>query len=228
MNKVSKRIDGGNKTADQLLYRPFFEISCALSQHVRDNDLIAAPIGVVDCGVGRGFDPRLEMFGDLVSIVGIDADAQEIQNLRIVYKDMLNRGKLVLLNAALWSRHGKKTLKITKDADGYSLLSPHLATVENFPDPSVNEVIEEIEVDLTPLDAIGLSLESVDMIKLDVEGAELEILKGGSNTLSDGVIAVVIETHFLKLRENQALFPEVYEFLANLGFELYDLDIRRW
>jgi len=53
----------------------------------------------------------------------------------------------------------------------------------------------------------------VDFIKIDVQGAELDIFQGGLSTLED-VIAIVTEVEFVPLYENQPLFGDVRDFLA--------------
>ena len=58
-----------------------------------------------------------------------------------------------------------------------------------------------------------------DVIKIDVEGAELEVLKGAHNILSaSNDISILIEVHHLD--ENKNLFEEIMKLLKNYGFKL--------
>ena len=59
-------------------------------------------------------------------------------------------------------------------------------------------------------------------LKLDVEGAELEILRGAPHTL-DGLLAIKTEVSFLPFRTGQPLARDVDAFLASQGFDLMDL-----
>lgn len=52
-----------------------------------------------------------------------------------------------------------------------------------------------------------------DVIKIDVEGFETEVLKGGLNTINNAK-SIIIETH------SKDLQSEVAELLSNMGFEL--------
>ena len=54
---------------------------------------------------------------------------------------------------------------------------------------------------------------SVDFIKIDIKGAELDVFKGGVEVLKD-VLAMVCEVEFLPHYINQPLFGDVCEFLA--------------
>jgi hypothetical protein len=62
-----------------------------------------------------------------------------------------------------------------------------------------------------PLDEVLGSVEYVDLIKIDVEGAEYEVLKGAKNTLLKTKCVVIELTRNVK---------EVLEFLMNFGFKI--------
>lgn len=55
------------------------------------------------------------------------------------------------------------------------------------------------------------------LIKMDVQGFELKVIKGGLDTLSN-VLLVAIETSFVELYKNQPLFDEIYIAMRELGF----------
>jgi FkbM family methyltransferase len=58
-----------------------------------------------------------------------------------------------------------------------------------------------------------------DLIKLDVQGFELEALRGGENCLA-AARAVLCEVSFAAYYEQQALFPDVLAHLGERGFRL--------
>lgn len=60
------------------------------------------------------------------------------------------------------------------------------------------------------------------LLKLDVQGYELEVLRGGPRVLAAAEV-VVMETSFLPYNEGAPLFAEVTAFMAAAGFVVYDL-----
>lgn len=78
----------------------------------------------------------------------------------------------------------------------------------------------KIEVELAPLDDL-ISLESLPspiMMKIDVQGAELEVLRGCKNLSM--IKDIYVELSFVELYEGQALFEEVRSYLESKGFHL--------
>ncbi len=64
------------------------------------------------------------------------------------------------------------------------------------------------------------NLGPVDFIKIDVQGAELDVFEGGVSTLNN-VIAIVCEVEFVPQYENQPLFGDVCGFLAGQGLTFH-------
>jgi FkbM family methyltransferase len=57
------------------------------------------------------------------------------------------------------------------------------------------------------------NIDQIDFIKIDVQGAELDIFKGGKKALNN-VLKIVCEVEFVPIYENQPLFGDVCNFLA--------------
>jgi FkbM family methyltransferase len=80
------------------------------------------------------------------------------------------------------------------------------------------------------LDSIvsGQKYPKVDMLKLDVQGYELEVLKGASETIAQAE-AVLLEVSLLSVNAGCPLFSEVVAFMDQRGFRVFDFcsQIRR-
>lgn len=63
------------------------------------------------------------------------------------------------------------------------------------------------------------SLERVDLLKLDVQGFELEVLRGAGDALSR-IDWIYAEAQFQELYRGGPLFSEVFAFLFEKGFDL--------
>ena len=66
-----------------------------------------------------------------------------------------------------------------------------------------------------------------DLIKLDVQGSEIDILKGGLAVLTKAQ-AVIAEVSILRYNEGSPLLADVVRFMDNQCFQLVDIsDLRR-
>jgi FkbM family methyltransferase len=77
----------------------------------------------------------------------------------------------------------------------------------------------EISVKVTTLDSMHAT-ECWDppfMLKVDVQGFELEVLGGAQKVLVD-VAAIVVETSFRTLYGHQPLFEDIHDYLVKSGF----------
>ena len=79
-----------------------------------------------------------------------------------------------------------------------------------------------IEIETTSLDEFSKSnnLGSVDFIKVDIQGAELDVFKGGKETLRKALM-IVSEVEWVEHYINQPLFGDVSYFLRKEDFMLH-------
>ncbi len=88
---------------------------------------------------------------------------------------------------------------------------------QNYPHSSESE---DLIVRIRKLDDIfsDVSLTNNIFIKMDVQGFEDEVIKGGVNIFKKAKV-VVAESSFQKLYENEPLFHGIYSLLHPLGFQ---------
>src|SRR5215217_7034224 len=170
---------------------------------------------VVDVGAhyGRYTLIAAKRIGPKGKVIAIEADPKNF--------DMLNKNiklnkleHVITLNYAASSNKSKVKLSIPKKESGhtiYSSIMPGRAPTEVF-----------IEVNANTLDNLlpenGISVEQVNWIKIDVEGAELEVLKGATNVLSKGKdIALLIEIH--NIEDGKTLYEPIMDLLNNYNFK---------
>ena len=63
---------------------------------------------------------------------------------------------------------------------------------------------------------------SPDLIKLDVQGAELQVLAGATRSMK-AAQAVMMEGSLIELQKGQALLSDLIEFMKGHDFALYDI-----
>jgi hypothetical protein len=68
----------------------------------------------------------------------------------------------------------------------------------------------------------------VDFLKIDTQGSELQVLRGGAETLRSQVVALEVEVEFASLYDGQPLFRDVDAFVASCGFSLFKLRRQEW
>ena len=120
---------------------------------------------------------------------------------------------------ALGSRSGRVTMHVSRRDDSSSILRPTERQTAAF--PGTDEAAQE-EVELARLDDVlagGGPLPRPCLLKIDVQGNELEVLRGASLTL-DQVDEVLVECSFVELYEGQARAEDVVVLLKKHGFRL--------
>ncbi|OHC75917.1 MAG: methyltransferase FkbM [Rhodospirillales bacterium RIFCSPLOWO2_12_FULL_58_28] len=98
-----------------------------------------------------------------------------------------------------------------------SLLEPDrdiLRYFHGFPDWGT--VNERREIKTVRLDDIK-EIKSIDYLKIDIQGGELEVFRNGVGQLANCLV-IHAEVEFLPMYENQPLFSEVEIFLRGQGF----------
>lgn len=68
----------------------------------------------------------------------------------------------------------------------------------------------------------GSTTGTIDLLKIDVQGAELDVLKGGTKTLERTHFAW-IEVSFKPLYEGSALFADIQQFMEAHGFMMINI-----
>lgn len=125
------------------------------------------------------------------------------------------RGNHQLTLAAVTSpeKAGKGTLHLADNGQSTSLLEPGTHLVHH----DTVHFVDERQVTTTTIDALGGEAFAPDYLALDIQGAELDALRGAIQTLQS-VRWVYAEVNTEAVYKGCALLDEVDEFLDGFGF----------
>ncbi|MHA1263502.1 MAG: FkbM family methyltransferase [Candidatus Freyarchaeota archaeon] len=178
--------------------------------------------GAVDVGAHQGFYTT-----KLAKEAGEDGSVLAFEpvpnNLRVLWYnlELNNLRNVVLVQKAVSDYEGKGemfTYKVetAKDSAKHFLRgsSPHEPFyAEYLKGKPASPPEHSMKVDVTYLDRYIPSIRRVDIVKIDVEGAELRVLKGAWQLLKRFNPKIVLEVHY-------QMVNEITDYLARLGYVL--------
>jgi FkbM family methyltransferase len=168
---------------------------------------------VVDIGANRG------QFATMARILFPDAEIHSFEPLdgpAKTFQSILGDDKAVhLYSNAIGPEATTATIYITTRDDSSSLLQPGRAQEDVFGVRTART--EQIPV-MRLSDCLGASaVNKPALLKIDVQGGELDVLKG-SDDLLDRFDVVYVECSYVRMYDNQPLFLDIVQWLVNYGF----------
>lgn len=143
------------------------------------------------------FEPITEVFQALVTRFEGDVDFQAF-------------------NFGLGEESGSFSFFQNEFSDSSSLLPMKNLHRENFPFTK-NEKVTQIQIRTLDEVAESIQLNGPILIKIDVQGFEKMVIRGGENTLKKAAL-LIVEVSFQELYENQIFFDSIYADLTEMGF----------
>lgn len=169
---------------------------------------------VVDVGANPidGDPPYKPMLSQgLCEVTGFEPQAQALAELN------LRKGPHETYLPYALGRGGAAELHICHYSGWTSLLKPRAAALEVFPQFQRNATVESVVALQTQrLDDVA-ELPAFDMLKIDVQGAELEVFESGRERLKHAVV-IQTEISFIALYEQQPTFGAIDQVLRGMGF----------
>ncbi len=189
-------------------------------------DWLDGSLRLVDIGARAGIDPRWERFKGDLDVLGFEPDADECARLNAA-RDPSYRSRF--LPYALGAEAREVSFHQSRWPVASSVFEPNPEFLADFPHAAVLlETVERHTLTTTPLDAV-LEREGVqpDMLKIDVEGGELDVLRGGERALAASLM-LDVEVEFAPLFRGAPLFADVDTHLRDRGWQLLGLRRVAW
>lgn len=127
---------------------------------------IAAGSIVLDCGANYGTFTRRALNQGAAKVVAIEINPEEQATLRRTFAREIGEGRVIVYGKGVWDKDDDLDLR------GDSVVLPRAGTPTRLPVTTIDHVVSELQ------------LSSVDFIKMDIEGAEKNALRGARTTLA--------------------------------------------
>lgn len=168
---------------------------------------------VIDCGAHIGNCAIL--FSRLVKEEGLVIALEPFKSSFEILQKRLKRLKIknvVAYNKGLWETDSELTLRIFSNSISNKIVDE--MNVETSDE-------ENIRIDCITLDTLinELGLKRVDLVKMDIEGAEIEALKGAPVTMNTLSPRFLIASYHM--RDNEKTYIQVERMLAENGYTVH-------
>jgi FkbM family methyltransferase len=186
-----------------------------LVRHFRSSRRIC----LVDVGASTGsFTAQVEEAYGLERALLVEPIPQRADELRRHFKEPI----VQVVNAAVGDRDGEIMMSVL-NWDYSSSILPVDRSLQNVAlDLDVRETIRTRLVRLDSVLAEHNWTNNIDLLKLDVQGAELMVLAGAKRAL-ESTTYVLTEISFRPMYKGSAVFSDVYEFLQGHDFALISI-----
>jgi FkbM family methyltransferase len=193
----------------------FYNFSNTIKNILNDQKIVSLDVGAQGgFNSDKFFPSKYNIFFENILIEPIKSEAEKLMN----DKRILNKG--------LWSKQDKKKLYILGNRLGSSsMYEPdkkkfdlHNVKEENYKNYDVTKTTE-IECDSINNLLSELNIKNLDYLKVDTQGAELEILNGIGNYRP---LLIKIETHIFSMYKDVPSWHKLLNHLYELNYVVID------
>ena len=179
-------------------------------------------LSILDIGAQGGIEPRWKTVKKNLEYIGLEGDAAEFEKI----KNKHSVANSEIRNKVVGEKSTLADFYISKEPGKSSLYKPNFEFLSRFGAWDRFEPIDKILVQVNRIEDI--SNQKPDFIKLDIQGGELNALKGAIGNL-ENCVGIEVEVEFSELYEGQPRFNEINSFLDAFGFEFIDfVNLRKW
>jgi FkbM family methyltransferase len=175
---------------------------------------------VVDVGANVGFYTltAAQEAGATGRVIAFEPNEHAANRLRenIALNGLIN---VDVVSAALGAQEGKLTFHLAPDSEGSSLYA-----VESQDGPTTEVIVATLD---RYLGSAGVT--RVDLLKIDAEGAELDVLRGGVSLLTgEGAPVIIIEANPVTLRAAGHSPADLRALIEGYGYTISVIEQMRW
>ena len=192
-----------------------YDFKLLLEKLLKNEKIISLDVGAQGGFNSDNFFPKkYNTFFEEILVEPIKAEAEKLQE------------KKLIINKGLWSKKERKKLYILDNRLGSSsMYKPderkfdiHNIKNKDFNNYKITRTVE-IECDTITNQLSELNIKNLEYLKIDTQGAELEILKGIGNYRP---LLIKIEAHLFSMYEGVPSWHELVNYLYELNYVLID------
>jgi FkbM family methyltransferase len=178
------------------------------SAHVSRGDI------VVDCGAHIGGFTHVALAAGARLVVAIEPEKLNATAFRRNFAEELKKGSVILVEKGVWDKTGTLSLHLSTTGDSHSVAIPQNSGKDQT-------------IEVTTVDALAgiLKLPRIDFIKMDIEGSELNALRGSRQVLQRWQPRLAISSYHKK-GDPSAICSIVWE--AQPKYLVGSKDLWRW
>lgn len=187
---------------------------------VLNRTLASERLKCIDVGARGGVQNTWKPFKALMETDAFEPDAAACEREKAA-----NRPGENWYPIGLGGQTGKAKLHVLKKPSGSSLYPPNEAVMKQFAPGDMGDLARIIDVDVMSLsDFIDTYKRPLpNLIKLDIQGAELDVLRSMRDEHWRDLLALQVEVEFIDYYVGQPLFADVDAFVKSKGFLLFDM-----
>lgn len=173
---------------------------------------------IIDAGANRGAmtEHFLKQY-ESPEILAFEAIPELAEALKTRFS---NKPNVRIINCALGEKEKKARFHITGNLSSSSIYKPTRENIDYH--GTALSISRVIDVKVNKLSTFIGKFRSIDILKLDVQGYELAVLKGAGSSLKK-VKVITAEVEFVPMYIGQPLFAEIDIFLRKNGFSLLNI-----
>ena len=192
-----------------------YNFSSLISGLLKNEKIISLDVGAQGgFNSDKFFPSKYNCFFKEILIEPINSEAEKLENKKFV------------INKGLWSKKEKKKLNILDNRLGSSsMYEPdeeffdlHNLKKKDYDNYKITRSIE-VECDTLTNQLKELEINKLDYLKIDTQGAELEILKGIGEY---SPLLIKTEAHFFSMYKNVPNWNKLVSYLYDLNYTLID------
>jgi FkbM family methyltransferase len=168
------------------------------------------PKTVIDVGVAYGTKDLYEKYPEAHHLL-----VEPLEEYKSVLEKITKKYNAEYELAAAGAKEGVLEINVHPDLSGSSLL-------KEAEDSDVNGVPRKVQIITLDNLCRQKNISGPFLIKIDTQGAELEVLEGAKNILKETEV-IILEVSFFQFYQNGPLLYDVVKWMKDHGFVAYDL-----